>query len=119
MSRDDAWVLQIVQAGEKALGYVHSIDKSEFETNGMLHDAVMLQLVVIGEAAGKLTEEFRDAHPEIPWKLIRATRNVVAHAYAIVDLDRIWIAVTQGLPGILKVLKLLVPEEGDPPTPSS
>lgn len=43
MSRDDAWILQIVQAGERALAYVQSIEKAEFEANGMLHDAVMLR----------------------------------------------------------------------------
>jgi len=118
MSRDDAWFLQIVQAGEKALGYARSVDKSEFETNDMLHDAVMLQLIVIGEASGKLSEEFRADHPEIPWKLIRATRNVVAHAYATVDLDRIWIAVTQGLPEILGVLRPLIPPDDSSPPDS-
>lgn len=114
MSRDDAWILQIVQAGERALAYVRSIEKAEFEANGMLHDAVMLQLIVLGEAAGKLSEEFRADHPEIPWRLIRATRNVVAHAYAAVDLDRIWIAVTQGLPEILAVLRPLIPADDSP-----
>jgi uncharacterized protein with HEPN domain len=49
----------------------------------MLHDAVMLQVVVIGEASGRLWDAFRDGHPELPWKKIRATRNVVAHAYGV------------------------------------
>lgn len=122
MPNDDAWILQIVRASEKALAYLQSVDKTAFETNEMLHDAVMLQLVVLGEAAGKLSNELRAAHPDIPWKKIRATRNVVAHAYAIVDLDRIWIAVTEGLPAILEALTPLVPpdvspDEVTPPAP--
>jgi uncharacterized protein with HEPN domain len=66
MNTDDAWILQIVQASEKAIGYARGLDLAAFESNAMLHDAVMLQLVVIGEAVGKLSETFRSDHPEIP-----------------------------------------------------
>jgi uncharacterized protein with HEPN domain len=114
MSTDDAWILQIVQASKKAIDYAHGIDQSAFESNAMLHDAVMLQLVVIGEAAGKLSETFRAVHPEIPWKKIRATRNVIAHSYAIVDLERVWIAVVSGLPEILESLTPLVSADFPP-----
>jgi len=124
MLKDDAYLLEIVQACEKALKYVEAIDQVRFFSNEMLHDAVMLQLIVIGEAAKNLSDQFREAHSEIPWSKIRATRNVVAHAYHIVDLERIWIAVTDGLPLILNSLKPLVPsenfsEEELPPTPDS
>ena len=121
MTEDDVWTLQIVQASEKTVAYTRGIDRAAFVSNAMLHDAVMLQLLVIGEAAGKLSEAFRARHPEIPWKKIRATRNIVAHSYAIVDLDLIWIAVTEGVPEILKTLKPLVyadhpaPNEPDAP----
>lgn len=111
MWKDDACVVEIVQASAKALAYIESVDQAEFESNEMLHDAVMLQMVVIGEAAKNLSVAFREAHPEIPWAKIRATRNVVAHAYQSVELDRIWIAVTEGLPAILAVLKPLVPPD--------
>lgn len=114
MSDDDAWLLQIVQASEKAMAYVQGVDEVVFHSNEMLHDAVMLQLVVVGEAAGKLSRAFRDRHPELPWAKIRATRNVVAHSYAIVDLGRIWVAVTEGLPELLATLKPLVPAEDSP-----
>ena len=115
MWKDEAYLLEIVQAAAKAACYLMSVDKVAFEANEMLHDAVMLQLVVIGEAAKNLSAEFRDAHPEIPWAKIRATRNVVAHAYNAVNLDKIWIAVTEGLPAILEALKPYVPPPDDFP----
>lgn len=115
MWKDDAYLLDIVRASRKALDYLGTLDQAAFRANEMLQDAVMLQLVVIGEAAGKLSELFRAEHPDIPWKKIRAIRNVVAHSYAIVDLDRIWSAVTQGVPEILEALKPLVPSD-DPPS---
>ena len=71
----------------------------------------MLQLMVLGEAGNKLSSEFRESHPEIPWAKIRATRNVIAHEYLDVKLDKIWIAVTEGIPAILTALEPLVPPE--------
>ena len=53
MWKDDAYILEIVEACAKAMRYVDSIDKSIFEADEMLHDAVMLQFVVIGESANK------------------------------------------------------------------
>lgn len=121
MWKDDACVVEIVQACAKALAYTATVDQAEFESNEMLHDAVMLQLVVIGEAAKHLSDEFRTAHPEIPWAKIRATRNVVAHAYQSVELDRIWSAVSQGLPAILEALSPLAPPDhsSDDSSPSA
>lgn len=115
MRKDDANLLDIVQAAGKALAYVESVDRAAFEANEMLQDAVMLQLVVIGEAVGRLSEAFRDLHPELPWKKIRATRNIVAHAYQDVDLAKIWTAVHEGLPRVLEVLSPLIPAD-DPPS---
>ena len=111
MSDDDAWILQIVMAGEKVLAYIRGVDQVVFESDEMLHDAVMLQLVVIGEAAGKLSATFRGQYSKLPWAKIRATRNVIAHSYAIVDLGRIWLAATKGVPEVLAVLKPLVPPD--------
>ena len=45
--------------------------------------------MVHGEAGNKLSSEFRESHPEIPWAKIRATRNVIAHEYLDVKLDKI------------------------------
>jgi len=114
MWKDDACVVEIVQACDRALAYAGSVDRATFLSTPMLHDAVMLQLVVIGEATKHLSAEFRAAHPEIPWIKIRATRNVVAHAYRSVDLERIWVAVTEGLPAILAAMTPLLPLD-DPP----
>ena len=89
MFKDDAYILDMVLAAKKALRYVGLADYPSFEANAMLQDAVMLQLMVHGEAGNKLSSEFRESHPEIPWAKIRATRNVIAHEYLDVKLDKI------------------------------
>ena len=77
----------------------------------MIRYAVERQLMVIGEAANHVTEAFQDEHPEIPWRQIVGQRNVLAHEYGEIMIDRIWSAATINIPAILKALEPLVPED--------
>ncbi len=52
----------------------------------------------IGEAVGRLPEDFRAQHPEVAWRSMRATRNIIAHEYDQVDYDIVWNAFTGRLP---------------------
>jgi uncharacterized protein with HEPN domain len=52
----------------------------------------------IGEAVARLPDDFIDSHPEIPWRAMRATRNLVAHRYEQVDHEILWNALVQRLP---------------------
>ncbi len=56
----------------------------------MIIDAVIRNFEVIGEAANKLPDEFKDAHPEINWHRIRGFRNRIVHDYFGVDLAILW-----------------------------
>jgi uncharacterized protein with HEPN domain len=53
-------------------------------------DAVMFNLIVMGEAANKLPGEFQGAHPEIPWPSIIGTRNLIVHGYDQVKIPIVW-----------------------------
>jgi uncharacterized protein with HEPN domain len=67
------------------------------------------ELEIIGEAARRISESFRQAHPEIPWREIIGQRNILAHDYGDVDAELIWKAVTQDLPQLIGYLDSLVP----------
>ena len=71
------------------------------EFNGAHH------LQIIGEAASKLSEEFRDAHREIAWPQIVAMRNVIAHEYFGIDLDTVWQVVERDLPELTQKLNTI------------
>src|SRR5690349_18269892 len=62
---------------------------------------------VIGEAANHVSDDFQEAHPEMPWGSIIGMRNVVAHNYANIDVSKLWIAATEGTAGILSILEPL------------
>jgi len=64
--------------------------RAAFFADPMTQDAVARNLEVMGQAVKGLSQETRDAHPEIPWKKIAATRDRVIHGYFRVDLDIVW-----------------------------
>ena len=71
--------------------------------------AVERAVEIIGEAARRVSEEFRSAHPEIPWRSMIAQRNVLAHEYGEIKHERMWLLVTEHLPALIRDLEKLVP----------
>jgi uncharacterized protein with HEPN domain len=79
----------------------------------MLRGAVERHLEIIGEAANKVSEAFRQAHPEIPWRQMIAQRHVLVHEYGEIKHERIWQVATVHLPGLIAGLEPLLPPEPD------
>jgi uncharacterized protein with HEPN domain len=65
-------------------------------------------LEIIGEAAGRVSESFRDVHPEIPWRQIIGQRNVLIHEYGEIKHERIWKVVKENIPQLIEWLKPFV-----------
>lgn len=83
--REQAALREIVQAIDTINVYVKALSVSP----DMGIDAIKYQLVVIGEAVSRVSEQTRAHAPEIPWERIKSQRNVLVHAYDDVDLPRI------------------------------
>jgi uncharacterized protein with HEPN domain len=76
------------------------LTEEEFFRRRMTQDAVVRQLEIVGEATRNLSDAFRAAHSEVPWRDIVAMRNRIAHAYFDVDLQVVWEVVTNDLPAL-------------------
>lgn len=76
-----------------------------------MQDAVVRALEVVGEAAGHISKEFQDAHPEIPWHKMVGMRNRLIHEYFRVNYAAVWDTVRNDLPDLIKTLEKLVPPE--------
>ena len=63
----------------------------------MMYYAVVKNIEIIGEASNMLTEEFRNAHPDTPWKLVNGMRNYIVHEYFQVDNNVVWDVITGDL----------------------
>jgi uncharacterized protein with HEPN domain len=66
-------------------------------------------LEIIGEAARRVTPQFQQDHPEIPWHSIIGLRNILAHEYGDVQVDRVWLIATTSIPQLVELLQPLIP----------
>ncbi len=79
--------------------------QSEFIASGLTYDATLRNLELIGEAATHIPDTVREGHPEVPWRMIIATRNRLTHAYLGIDDDTIWSIIQDDVPSLLLALK--------------
>lgn len=83
--------------------------KSRFLQDDMVQDAVIRNLEIIGEAAKRIDENYRAAHPDIPWRALAGLRDVLIHQYEGVDLERVWAIVEKDLPPLKRAIAELLP----------
>ena len=74
------------------------------------------QVEIIGEAARRLSDAFRQQHPEIPWFKIIGQRHVLAHDYGEIKHDRLWRVATVHVPALIEQIEPLLPP---PPKPQA
>ena len=77
----------------------------------MMYYAVVKNIEIIGEASNMLTEEFRDKHPQTPWKQVNGMRNYIVHEYFQVDNSVVWDVITDDLPLLEQQVKEYIEEE--------
>jgi uncharacterized protein with HEPN domain len=88
----------------KVVTYTQGLDQKGFVASGLNYDATVRNLKLIGEAATHVPEEIRLANPQIPWRLIIATRNRLIHAYLGIDNDTLWSVIRGDIPSLLPQL---------------
>ena len=97
----------MLEAALQACSYVEGLDKDDFLLDKRTQQAVILNLIIIGEAATKLLKDynpFLDQYPDMPWRSMRGMRNRIAHGYFEIDLDVVWETVKAALPQLLERL---------------
>ena len=83
--------------------------KGRFLRDAMVQDVVMRNFEIIGEAARRLDDGYRTAHPEIPWRALAGLRDVLIHQYEGVDLELVWAIVERELPNLREAITALLP----------
>lgn len=95
------YLLDIQDSGRAIQSYVADIDFERFRKDRMRCAAAIREFEVIGEAVGKLPEEFKARYPQVAWREIKDFRNLLIHAYFGVDLRIVWNTIEQDLPKLL------------------
>lgn len=111
MSRDNASLLDIYQAGQQAVSYAEGLTRQELEADRMRVSAILYQVLIIGEATKRLSKDLRDGHPEIPWNNMAGMRDIVAHHYDEIDFDVLWNVLNNGISDMLRNIRPLLTNE--------
>ena len=83
-------IADMIDSGQKIMTYTNGMSFEEFLTDSKTIDAVTRNFEIIGEAANRLSEEFKDQHPEVEWHRIRGFRNRIVHDYSGIDYEIVW-----------------------------
>ncbi len=97
----------IQQAANDARNFVDGLAKDDFLADRRTQQAVIMSLIVIGEAATKVMDGypgFTHTHADVPWRSMRNMRNRMAHGYFDINLDLVWQTVEEWLPTLLQQL---------------
>ena len=106
-------VRDMIGFGERVVSETVGMDSEQFLENISIYDMAQFNILRIGEAANRIPQEIRDAHPEIDWQGIRGARNLIAHEYDRVDEDAVWTVVRTHIPALLPQLRALLEAEGE------
>ena len=104
------YIDHIQQAAADVCSFVEGLAKDDFLTDRRTQQAVIMSLIIIGEAATKVMEGyagFTHAHPKVPWRNMRGMRNRMAHGYFDIDLHVVWATVQEWLPELRSQLPAL------------
>jgi uncharacterized protein with HEPN domain len=111
--RDPSSLADILEAASLACSFVAGVDRKAFDDSLLIQSAVIRQIEIVGEATKRPSEEFRAAHPHIPWRNMAGMRDILVHAYDHVDPDEVWNVVNDSLPELVGRLRELRPQEGE------
>ena len=92
---------------EKIIAYTDGFNQAGFVASSLNYDATVRNLELIGEAATHVPDAIRQANPQIPWRLIIATRSRLIHGYLGIDNDTLWSIIQTDIPSLLSQLRQL------------
>lgn len=94
----------MISAMERISDSTSRVEPAAFESDWVLQNAVIRELEILGEAAGRISRPFVDAHPEIPWKEITGLRHKLIHDYFAVDVAVVWRTATVNVPQVFPLV---------------
>ena len=113
MQRDTESLLDIDRAARLAREFTEGLDFERFRRDVKTQSAVIHQLLILGEAAKRLSAKFRLEHTNIPWSKAAGMRDKLVHAYDEVDLEEVWGTVKRDIPELIEQVALLLRDTRD------
>lgn len=107
-TRDAAYARHMLEAIARIRRYVGRKGRAAFLASPLLQDAVIRNIEILGEAAGRVSREFAVRHGSIPWKDIAGMRHRLIHGYLKVNLETVWQVVKRDVPALEIGLRAIV-----------
>jgi uncharacterized protein with HEPN domain len=101
MRREELYLADLIDNTRAVRGYLDGVTRERRDADGMLRDAVLYRMLLLGEIASALPDDLRDRHPDVAWRQIRAFRNLAVHKYFGVDWAVVW-KIAQEEPPVLE-----------------
>jgi uncharacterized protein with HEPN domain len=101
----------ILEAIERIQDYTAGMDEKQFQADRKTVDAVVRNLEILGEAAKNIPPHVRALAPHVPWTKIAGMRDILIHAYFIVDCKILWDVVENKLPDLKAAAASLLAED--------
>ena len=112
--KDRANLLAMLDAIGQIRTYSNSVPNAdEFHQNRLVFDATLMNFVVLGEVAARISPELRARHPQLQWTEIRAFRNLVAHEYLGIDAEEVWQIVHDDIPPLQRELERIIDDQAE------
>jgi len=99
------YIDDMIAFSENVINYTEGFDQESFVSSGLNYDATVRNLELIGEAATHIPDHVRSAYPDIPWRMVIATRNRLIHGYLGIDSDILWSIIQDEVPSLRIALK--------------
>ena len=114
MRREELYLADIVDAADAIERFVEGVDYDDFVSDELRQSAVLQKLIVIGEAAARLSAEFRASHAHIEWADVVGFRNIAVHEYFAVNWSIVWVTAVEDVPFLCQqVAQIMQDEFGD------
>lgn len=104
-------LFDILTASKNILQFINGMTLLQFENDIRTSFAVQHQLMVIGEATKRISPEFREKNPNVPWKKIAGLRDVLIHQYDNASSSQVWIAIQNELPTLITNVENLLADK--------
>jgi uncharacterized protein with HEPN domain len=107
--KDDTIYLEHIEDNlKRIILYASGISREAFLENIQLQDACIRQIEIMGEATKRVSDSFKERHPEVPWKDMAGMRDKLIHDYIDVDLNIVYQTVAVDIPLLLPVIEKIL-----------